>query len=325
MRNLDAVYGTHALEEYERRVQSGGTEWQNLKDTEQSTEEITRAEPHPVRNYRELVKVLSFLQVMNKKRWLLFRGQIVDSPLLPTLARPRWHPDNSEPVDLTADRLHYWRQLSVVEAAVQKLLLSRGVPRWRPFATQPAARWAVIQHYNLWPTPLLDVTTSPRVAATFAFRYGFHLGPAYLYVLAADRVRSDLMAREDDDLDTSTAPTSDRPSDDSAGTPVAIRLSAVCPPESARPHLQEGYLLGLERPTERDLTEPGRQDLKAVLVAKLILLNTEDEPFWDGDFPMLSKKALMPDEEHDPLLPTLRTRLRYEREASGLLFAHPFG
>ena len=84
-------------------------------------------------------------------------------------------------------------------------------------------QWAIIQHYEICETPLLDVTHSLRVAASFATLNG-SLAPV-LYVLAAPYLGGTISASSEQGIQT-------------------IKLSSICPPDARRPHFQEGYLLG---------------------------------------------------------------------------------
>jgi FRG domain len=45
------------------------------------------------------------------------------------------------------------------------------------------AVWAVSQHYDVWPTPLIDVTTNLRIAASFALWAGRAEGQLYMVAL----------------------------------------------------------------------------------------------------------------------------------------------
>jgi FRG domain len=306
VKELTRVYGAHALDEWYRRLAVGGTRWKYLGDTTESSSDIAQRQPLVIHSARDLVKVLSFLNVMNKKLVLLYRGQTDDFPLLPSLERQHWFPPGGGKVDLELDRLHYWRQLTNVEKSVRDILMQTGVPRWRPFLSHPAALWAVIQHYEIWPTPLLDFTSSWRVAATFAFNFERQRRQAFLYVVGMHRVRSDLM-----DIGRLVP-------DDSA---FAVRLSAVCPPDAQRPHLQDGFLVGHYPFNESIVVHPAFSDAAAILVARIVLVNRRHLSFWDADFPMLRRGSLLPDEHTDPLLRSLRRCASSKLDQTGLVWA----
>ena len=67
-------------------------------------------------------------------------------------------------VTLRDDRRRYFKELEDACNRVAELLAGR-LPRHRPFETfarHPARRmapWSVIQHYEIWPTPVLDFTS----------------------------------------------------------------------------------------------------------------------------------------------------------------------
>ena len=84
------------------------------------------------------------------------------------------------------------------------------------------APWSLVQHYELWPTPLLDVTTSLRAATSFALGVAVRRDEGFVYVFALDDIEGDVMEL------------------DPRSRFAAVRLSAVCPPSTIRPHLQEG-------------------------------------------------------------------------------------
>ena len=142
-------------------------------------------------------------------------------------------------------------------------------------------RWAILQHYEICPTPLLDITTSLRIAASFASHD--HDGQAYLFVLGVPNLSGAITASAE------------------AGLQI-VRLSSVCPPKAIRPHLQEGYLLG-EYPEMYDFDQKSHYkhfeiDFGRRLIAKFCF---EPKRFWRDDaFPMVSKEALYPPAKGDP-------------------------
>jgi hypothetical protein len=232
---------------------------------------------------------------MNKADKLLFRGQGLDLDPMPTLLRDQWCPPRShEVLSLDADRPHYWRQLSVASELVASALDGQ-LPRHAPFEqyrVRPELRvapWAVVQHYALWPTPLLDLTTSLRAAASFAFGLEADADAGFLYAFAIDRTAGDIMK----ELDPMTED-------------VVLRLSAVCPPKTARPHLQDGYLAGNPNFDFSDITERTPSPLADRFIAKFKLVDLgPNAPFWDADFPKHSKSSLLPNEPVEEKLITI--------------------
>jgi hypothetical protein len=235
--------------------------------------------------YTTLANIVAFLNVMNKQYQLAFRGQSRDVEPTPTILRDWWRsPKDQELFDLAANRNHYWLQLSAASDRATAVLLERRLPRHMPFETFPShqerrvAPWSVIQHYELWPTPLLDLTTSLRVAASFALGIVEERDVGFLQVFALRRTVSDVMMISE------------------RSRFAAIRLSAVCPPETARPHLQEGLLAGNPNFGDANLGRRHRSALSKMLVAKFRLIDKHSgsRRFWDRDFPRHSARSLLP-------------------------------
>jgi len=317
------IYGVHSLQQWEARIRArtGAERW--LGDT---TEESGRPrQPYlVVHGYKDLVRAISFLAVMNKLHVLLFRGQTHDFPqLLPSLYRAHWRPAwASVPIPLD-DREHYWNGLATAGKRALGVLQEEGLPRHRHVEERPAARWAVLQHYDLWPTPLLDFTTSLRVAASFAFGLDPAAQEGFLYVVAVRGLRSDLMPLREHDGDARrdgpTATPHDDPDRDDAqereDAVMAIRLNAVCPPSTSRPHLQDGVLIGHYPFGRETLHDATAHDASSILVARLRLVNAGS--FFTDDFPIHSRASLLPGDGGDALDRKLRDRFRYTADASG--------
>jgi len=283
--------------------------------------DVHKENPFPVTAYDELVRIVSFLHVMNKVDVLLFRGQQGRSPLVPTLLRDTWTPPPRSgigEVPIARHRDHYWKKLDKVSAKVFQMLHDDKslLPRWHPFSlfkTKPLAAWAVVQHYELWPTPLLDLTSSLRVAASFALglkndsekraRSTENVSSpsrqrsGYLYVLRFDSVVSNLMTLDE-------------------GKPAdlqAIRLNSVCPPDARRPHYQEGFLLARTRSFDQAHQLNSTESASSRLVAKFKLI--DDGRFWTPDFPPHSTASLLPTESDDELQREFgRLKYRLERD-----------
>ena len=324
MKTLRRVYGIHARDEWRLRrvLPPGDSRRMNLSDTRESSAAIARRPATQVASFVDLVSLIAFLSVMNKQLVLLFRGQRHDFSLTPTLFRDSWksplEPDSVR-VPLADARMDYWAGLTLVESIVLRVLERHGVPRWRHLKAYREARWAVIQHYELWPTPLLDLTSSLRVAASFSFGCDPNATNGYLYVLGVSRIRGDLMGLARAQLNPAN---SDRPERE-AGV-LALRLNSVCPPSALRPHLQEGVLIGRYPSPVPDIVGPAG-DAGSILVAKLELVN-ECGGFWSTrDYPIHSVESLLPSVSLDPLLRELRGETRQLEAVAGTVLAQPQG
>ena len=214
----------------------------------------------------------------------MFRGQGGDhrnvkgnTSVKPTLFRSkeRGNPDRAT-LEQRFDVLARAERALVAQYQAAKFL---GLDRIR---RHHVLRWSILQHYEVCPTPLLDVTHSIRIAASFASLSGNAL--VYLYVLGVPNLSGAITASAE------------------AGLQI-VRLSSVCPPSAVRPHIQEGYLLGqypeVAGIAQRENYFHYELDFGLRLVAKFCF---EPATFWkDRDFPKVAKTALYPSAKDDPL------------------------
>lgn len=256
----------------------------------QRVENITRLrgeKGHHVRSYLELATKVAELQFRNREHVLMFRGQGSDyrnskknTTLKPSLFRPQLGgpkvPDNGT---LTArfETLKTAERLLIQKYEYANMLEVERLKRYR------ILRWAILQHYEVCLTPLLDVTHSLRIAASFASQDA--TGEVFLFVLAVPNLSGAVTASAETGLQI-------------------VRLSSVCPPAAVRPHIQEGYLLG-EYP---EMVDYGQKELYGhyeIDFGRRLLAKFRFDPktFWKSDmFPKVGKHALYPSKERDPLL-----------------------
>jgi len=240
---------------------------------------IRKAEGHRVGSFMELATKVAELQFMNREHVLLFRGQKSDhknvqnnTSLKPSLFRAEGE-RNPSPSTLIArfEKLRRAEFILTQEFARLRLL---GVDRIK---RQQILRWAILQHYEVCATPLLDVTHSLRIAASFASDMAD--SKAFIFVLGVPNLSGAVTASAEANIQT-------------------IRLSSVCPPTAARPHLQEGYLLG-EYPEMAGYDQKQNYahyeiDFGRRLVAKFYF---NPRKFWQDDtFPMVERSALYPND-----------------------------
>jgi hypothetical protein len=146
-----------------------------------------RADPgYFVDSYPTLASKVAELQWRNRAHVMLFRGQTGDylstkhlTMLRPTIFR-------APPAKKTLAKGLVEKRFKALDEA--EAALSDGYDAKKRLGRQRVARerllrWSILQHYEVCPTPLLDVSQSLRIAASFA-----SLGKAreaYLYVLAS--------------------------------------------------------------------------------------------------------------------------------------------
>lgn len=247
--------------------------------------EIRKGAGHPVGSFLELARKIATLQYKNSAYVLLFRGQSKDwlnfqknSSLKPELLRPETgRRDNPGEAVLAA---RFGRLRRAEQRLVERFYRDQLTGAER-LSRQRILRWSILQHYQIAPTPLLDVSHSLRIAASFASDGA--AGSAFLFVLAVPNLSGGITASAESGLQI-------------------VRLASVCPPVAVRPHIQEGYLLG-EYPdmpdfAQKQLYEPYEIDFGRRLVAKF---RFNPKTFWkDVDFQKVKKAARYPNRK-DPL------------------------
>ena len=247
---------------------------------------IRKANAHHVRDYMDLATKVAELQFQNRDFVLLFRGQPGDfknssknTSLKPTIMRA--DADRKLPTKAILEiRFKTLREAEIAlvrEYDVNRLLGGERLKR------QQILRWSILQHYEICPTPLLDVTQSLRIAASFAS--SSNPSEAFVFVLGLPHISGAITASAE------------------AGVQI-VRLASVCPPTAVRPHIQEGYLLGeypdLSGVDQKQHYAHFEMDFGRRLIAKF---RFDPQRFWgeSGYFPQVPHDALYPSQSDDPL------------------------
>ncbi|MEP3225650.1 MAG: FRG domain-containing protein [Parasphingorhabdus sp.] len=270
-------------------MESIGSEqlWSWLSDSEK-IEQVsnTRVRKDPglfVPDYLELAKKVAELQFRNRGYVFLLRGQSGDyknragnSSIRPSMFRNTGN--EREDQGAIARRYH------LLEEAERLLVEKYRFPLKDRLKKQQLIRWAILQHYEVCATPLLDVTHSLRIAASFATKA--RQTDAFIFALGVPNISGAITASAEASV-------------------TVLRLASICPPEAVRPHIQEGYLLG-EYPEIRNWSQKGmyknyETDFGLRLAAKFRFNPTQ---FWrpKSNFPRVPDAALYPNGSDDPLL-----------------------
>lgn len=252
--------------------------------------EVREDAGHLVKSYLELAKKIAELQFLNRDYVLLFRGQARD------------HRNRSKNSSLKASILRgdesgnpeSWlleQRFDRLERAERELVRQYDYPGRDRVNRYRVVRWSILQHYEVCATPLLDVTQSLRIAASFAS--SGEGDQAYVFVLGVPNISGAITASAE------------------AGIQI-VRLSSVCPPIAVRPHVQEGYLLGeypeLNDYSQKQMYAHHEVDFGRRLVAKFRFKPTG---FWRAkDFPRIHPKALYPTSRSDPFARTAKAIAR---------------
>jgi hypothetical protein len=240
---------------------------------------VRRDRGQPVRTFAELVERVAQLSFRNPEFVLFYRGQARDfsnragaSSLYPAIFRS--HTSYLKQAEVE----RRFQQLLHAEDLLSEQYDLEGARRIR---VHQILRWAILQHYEVCATPLLDVTQSLRVACSFA-QQQTKIG-ALIYVLGLPQISGSVTASSEHGIQI-------------------IRLLSICPPSALRPHFQEGFLLG-EYPTISFKTKAeydrNEFDFGERLLCKIRL--GPKASFWTKDFPVIPERALYPDARMDRL------------------------
>jgi hypothetical protein len=237
------------------------------------TDDVPHADAFPVQTYRELMQHVARLAYLNKDNLLFFRGQATDyrnsrnaSTLYPSIYRG----NRLSTADVTAR----FDLLSRTGRRLAEVCQKQGVEGAPDLVRRPMVQWAVLQHYEVSPTPFIDLTHSLRVACSFAqmspnARYGF------IYVLALPHLTNRITVNSEHDL-------------------ITVRLLSICPPAALRPYFQEGYLAGTADITV-EYNPKTELDFNRRLVAKFSIPN--DAAFWGPGLSRIPESELYPEED----------------------------
>lgn len=242
-----------------------------------SNEEIIKSAPLELNNYEKYIEAIAQLSFYNRDHILFYRGQKKEflnddneSKLFPQIYRDSknysfqqlWEKLNETDKQL---RHHFNRHYSKFAGA-------------SIFLKYQELRWAIMQHYLIEKTPLLDITHSPYVAASFAQHENENQN-GVVYILGMPSLSNTIDINTEDEL-------------------ILIRLLAFCLPQAKRPYLQEAYAVGpypnykLNDNSEKDSFNFSRR-----LIAKFSIPNTDD--FWGADYSRIPDRLL--DYENDSI------------------------
>ncbi|MBB2708156.1 MULTISPECIES: FRG domain-containing protein [Rhizobium] len=240
---------------------------------------------HSVSSYLELAKKVAELQFLNRHHVLLFRGQKADYRTIKnnSMLKPSIFRLEGSKIPREQTLVNRFETLKTAEGLLSEKYENQRLLGFDRLRKQRIIRWAILQHYEVCPTPLLDVTHSLRIAASFATVNNVR-DEAFIFAFAVPSVSGAVTASAE------------------AGLQI-VRLSSACPPDAVRPHIQEGYLLG-EYPEISDFSQHSKygyyeMDFGRRLIAKF---RFNPDMFWSNEhYPPASEAALYPSEEGDPL------------------------
>ncbi len=237
----------------------------------QYVSDICKSQPKSVQTYRDLVREIARISFNNPELNLFFRGQRTEhtiqdrgSSLYPPIFR---NGKGSQRVkDVLKSR---YDTLTEASAKLRAAFKRYGWPGLSTLKKFPEVCWAILQHYEICDTPLLDITSSLRVACSFALRKAEK--SATLYVIGLPHTNGSISYYADEEQ-------------------IIVRLLSICPPNALRPYYQDGYLVGTFPTREVSVRKPSL-DVAKRLVAKF---HIPKEGFWDEYFTAIPELALFP-------------------------------
>jgi len=237
-----------------------------------SNSEVRLSRAMGISSYADLVQAVAKIQFGNPEYSLFFRGQDKDHTL--DSGSSTMYPSIYRKSGLSVDEL--WEQMNKLDYAANLLLKefrTHNLLGHDRLADFKELCWAVLQHYEVCGTPLLDVTSSLQAAASFALRHEKETG--YLFVLGFPHVNGSISYYVEEAL-------------------INIKLLSICPPAAQRPYFQEGFLMGTFPTVVRK--KHTNLDAASRMVAKFRLAWGEED-FWKEGYTSIPTNALFPDDD----------------------------
>lgn len=261
-----------------------------------SNQVIRHGNGHKVSSYIELTKKIAELQYLNRDHVLMFRGQLKDHRTSQNNTMMKARIFRNEGRKIPNDKIlnRRFRILEDAENYLQDHYIENQLAFRQSISRHRVIRWAILQHYEVCMTPLLDVTHSLRIAASFA-SLGDEADEAFVFAFGIPNLSGAVTTSFEARLQI-------------------VRLSSACPPTAVRPHIQEGYLLG-EYPEISDTRQKALYKIYEVDFGRRLVAKFRFRPkdFWhDNDHPCLKKEALYPNDEidkHLSIMSSIRNKL----------------
>ncbi len=231
---------------------------------------VAKAEAYPITSFRKLMEHVARLAYLNKDYLLFFRGQDRDyrnkagaSTYYPSIYRGDRL--SSSELDLRFDIL------ASAGKSLSDMLNKNKLEGHQDVKRRKYIQWSILQHYEVCPTPFIDLTHSLRVACSFAF-LASDKSESYLSVFGLPYFTNRISINSEHDI-------------------ITIRLLSICPPDALRPYFQEGYVAGTDEITS-DYESKDELDFNNRLVAKFRL--KRGKAFWGKGFEAIPETALYP-------------------------------
>ena len=260
---------------------------------------ILASGPIDVYSYRDLLEHNAEVSSLNTRYSIFYRGQ--DSEYFDQHGRVSIQPSiyrgarREKPEELGAR----FRKLDKMVECLRKACSSPDFPELDDKLGRTVNCWAIIQHYCLFDTPLVDVSQSLRVACAFALKGREGDLPAesapVVYAVALPFAAGPLTLDDNEGL-------------------YLMKLDALMPSLALRPFMQESYLVGDEM-ISKGVDDIAAADLRKRVVASFRLQGNCDQ--WSHDIGVDAKSLMIEDDEFSTLVGKIKTLAKSDMEASG--------
>lgn len=248
-------------------------------DDKQKMIDLRSSEPLLVSNYKQLVELVAKISYNNRDFNIYFRGQDREylwpknkrTMILPTIYR-----DLGIGKEVHSNFMSRMKLLEKAEKELIKMLSSHQGQHDETFQEFKEIRWAILQHYRVCDTPLIDLTTSLRAACSFVLNNNRKDG--ILYILGLPNINGSISFYVEENLSI-------------------LKLISICPPFALRPHFQDGYL-ACNFPIDTSCFHMRFNDFSRRLLAKFKLNNVRGK-FWNKDFRYIPENALYPNDNDE--------------------------
>lgn len=236
---------------------------------------VRSSEGFPVKSFRDLIDQVALVTINNRNYEMFYRGQSNDylnnqgvfyqdrkkkSTIFPSICRPEMKVDGIP---------KYSVRKKTIEDRYDKLYsFIDFINKIEKKKYRDEYLMSLFQHYEILPTPLIDITQSLRVAATFAL---MKKQEGYVYVFGLPFPNQSISYFTDYEI-------------------ILLKLQNIVNINALRPRYQEGYLVG-KFPFSN--TKSVGDDLSNRMIAKFYV-NNKDNQFWDDYFLPMPKEVLFP-------------------------------
>ena len=227
-----------------------------------------------VTSYEDLATRVAELAFYNPQQVLLFRGhspeKSEDKSCLSVLKPSLFQPVKER---LPKKRL-IQRMLTLKEAEIKlfDLYKESGLPNYQELARSKLKRWALLEHFGVCRTPLIEMTLSLRVAASIASQKNSAI--SFIYVLGIPSLAGAVTV-------------------DPSGQLHVIRLASVCPLSVESHHAIDSYMLGEYTNISEFETDQFAFDFDSNFTDRLLAkFRFHPKEFWDMSAPENCKVLL---------------------------------